>query len=130
MSRSFIGHGRIEWRAGDMLDPSLGDYAHVVAMDSLIHYERDDLVTALDQLGQRCSTSMLFTYVPHNLMLGAMYRAGKLFPRSDRSPRLVPLAEPDLHRALSRLTDWRIARSERISSGFYTSHAIELVRRS
>ena len=34
---SFLGHGRIAWRAGDMLDPALGEFAHVVAMDSLIH---------------------------------------------------------------------------------------------
>ena len=29
----------------------------------------------------------------------------------------------------SHLPDWRVARSERVSSGFYISHAIELVRR-
>ena len=127
---SFIGHGRIDWRAGDMLDPALGEFAHVVAMDSLIHYERDDLVLALERLGERCSSSILFTYVPHNLMLGAMYRAGKFFPRADRSPRLVPLAQTDLHAALAGLRDWQIGRSERISSGFYTSHAVELVRRA
>ena len=30
---SFIGHGRIEWRAGDMSDPELGSFDHIVLMD-------------------------------------------------------------------------------------------------
>jgi len=59
-----------------------------------------------------------------------MYQAGKLFPRSDRSPRLVPILEDRLRAQLeNHLPDWRVARSERVSSGFYISHAIELVRR-
>lgn len=127
---SFLGHGRIAWRAGDMLDPALGEFAHVVAMDSLIHYREADLVTALAELGERTSRSMLFTFVPRTPLLFAMYQAGKLFPRSDRSPRLVPILEDRLRAQLERhLPDWRVARSERVSSGFYISHAIELVRR-
>ncbi|MEL7690845.1 magnesium protoporphyrin IX methyltransferase [Citromicrobium bathyomarinum] len=127
---SFIGHGRIAWRSGDMLDPALGEFAHVVAMDSLIHYREADLVAALAQLGERTSHSMLFTFVPRTPLLFAMYQAGKLFPRSDRSPRLVPLGEDRLcARLAGDLPDWRVARSERVSSGFYISHAIELVRR-
>ncbi|GAB5348293.1 magnesium protoporphyrin IX methyltransferase [Alteriqipengyuania sp. 357] len=125
----FTGHGRIHWRAGDMLDPALGEFAHVVAMDSLIHYREEDLVAALARLGERTSHSILFTFVPRTPLLFAMYQTGKLFPRSDRSPRLVPIAEDRLRQSLAPLHDWRIARSQRISSGFYTSHAIELVRR-
>ncbi len=30
--------GTIDFRVGDMLDPALGRFDHVVAMDSLIHY--------------------------------------------------------------------------------------------
>ena len=127
---SFLGHGKIAWRSGDMLDPALGEFAHVVAMDSLIHYREADLVAALAQLGERTSQSMLFTFVPRTPLLFAMYQAGKLFPRSDRSPRLVPLGEEQLRARLARdLPEWRVARSERVSSGFYISHAIELVRR-
>ena len=125
---SFLGHGKIDWKTGDMLDPSFGEFSHVVAMDSLIHYTRDDLVASLEALGDRCSDSLLFTFVPHTPLLGAMYRAGKLFPRRDRSPSLVPIAEPDLRAQLASLDNWQIGRSERISSGFYTSHAVELVR--
>ena len=97
---SFLGHGRIAWRAGDMLDPALGEFAHVVAMDSLIHYREADLVTALAELGERTSRSMLFTFVPRTPLLFAMYQAGKLFPRSDRSPRLVPILEDRLRAQL------------------------------
>ena len=126
---SFLGYGKIAWRSGDMLDSALGEFAHVVAMDSLIHYREADLVAALAQLGERTSQSMLFTFVPRTPLLFAMYQAGKLFPRNDRSPRLVPLGEEQLRARLARdLPDWRVARSERVSSGFYISHAIELVR--
>lgn len=126
----FTGHGRIAWHAGDMLDPEFGAFAHVVAMDSLIHYAPEDLIDALAALASRTSHSILFTFVPRTPLLFAMYQAGKLFPRSDRSPMLVPIAEESLRaRLAAALPEWRIGRSERISSGFYTSHAIELVRR-
>ncbi|NCP19113.1 MAG: magnesium protoporphyrin IX methyltransferase [Erythrobacter sp.] len=126
---SFIGHGKIRWHAGDMLDPAFGSFSHVVAMDSLIHYREADLIAALAKLGERTSHSMLFTFVPRTPLLFAMYQTGKLFPRSDRSPSLVPIAEARLiSRIAGDLPGWCIARSKRISSGFYTSHALELVR--
>lgn len=126
---SFIGHGRIDWRAGDMLDPQLGEFSHIVAMDSLIHYPASDIVATLEELAQRCSHSILFTFAPHTRALGAMHKVGKLFPRSDRSPAIVPVAEEELRQRLASLSGWRIGRSERVASGFYTSQAIELVRR-
>ncbi|MFL5254100.1 MAG: magnesium protoporphyrin IX methyltransferase [Rhodopila sp.] len=33
-----LGDGHIDFHVGDMLDPTLGHFDHVVAMDSLIHY--------------------------------------------------------------------------------------------
>lgn len=126
---SFIGHGRIHWHAGDMLDPGLGEFAHIVAMDSLIHYPAEDIVATLARLSERCSGSMVFTFAPHTRALGAMHKVGKFFPRSDRSPAIVPVAEEDLRRRLGSLSGWRIGRTERISSGFYTSQAMELVKR-
>ena len=125
----FLGHGRIDWRVGDMLDPDLGRFHHVVAMDSLIHYAEDDLVATLAALGERCSGSILFTFAPHTRLLGAMHRVGKLFPRGQRSPAIVPIAESRLRRRLAALPGWRVGRSERVASGFYTSQAMELVRR-
>ena len=125
----FIGHGKVRWRAGDMLDPIWGDFEHVVAMDSLIHYSPEDLVDALAELGQRASHSILFTFAPHTKLLGAMHSVGKFFPKSDRSPAIVPVSETELRARLGSLKDWKIARTERVSSGFYTSQALELVRR-
>ncbi|MFM7378909.1 MAG: magnesium protoporphyrin IX methyltransferase [Erythrobacter sp.] len=125
---SFIGHGRIHWRSGDMLDPELGTFAHVVAMDSLIHYEPEDLVAALSALAQRTTGSILFTFAPRTTLLAAMHTVGKAFPKSDRSPAIVPVAEGELRERLARLQGWSIGRTQRISSGFYTSQALELVR--
>lgn len=124
----FTGHGRIRWQAGDMLDPAHGEFAHVVAMDSLIHYEPDDLVDALSRLAERTSRSIVFTFAPHTRMLGAMHKIGKAFPKSNRSPAIIPTPEDELRTRLERLDGWRIGRSARVSSGFYTSQALELVR--
>lgn len=125
----FIGHGKVRWRSGDMLDPTLGTFAHVVAMDSLIHYTPEDLVDAVEELGQRTTHSILFTFAPHTRLLGAMHSVGKVFPKSDRSPAIVPVSETELRARLGRLRDWKIGRTKRVSSGFYTSQALELVRR-
>ncbi len=126
---SFTGHGTIRWEAGDMLDPALGEFAHVVAMDSLIHYELENLVDALAQLAGRTTHSIVFTFAPYTRMLGTMHKVGKVFPKSDRSPAIVPIAECDLRDALTGLSGWEIGRTNRVSSGFYTSQAMELVRR-
>ena len=34
---------QVTFHAGDMLDPALGDFDHVVAMDSLIYYDAADI---------------------------------------------------------------------------------------
>ena len=125
----FIGHGRIDWMAGDMLDPALGIFAHTVAMDSLIHYSPSDLVDALAQISERTTHSIVFTFAPHTKLLGAMHTVGKVFPKGNRSPAIVPVAEDDLRARLGALTGWTIGRTRRVSSGFYTSQALELVRR-
>lgn len=127
---SYLGHGRIDWRVGDMLDPAHGRFDHVVAMDSLIHYRPEDIVSTLTGLAARCDKSIVFTVAPATPLLRAMHTAGLLFPRGDRAPAIVPVAETQLVRLLGEaLPDWDVMRSERISSGFYISNAIELVRR-
>lgn len=126
---SFIGHGRIRWTAGDMLDPDLGTFAHIVAMDSLIHYSPEDLVDAVEKLSERATHSILFTFAPHTRLLGAMHSIGKVFPKGDRSPGIVPVSEAELRAKLARLREWNIGRTKRVSSGFYTSQALELVKR-
>lgn len=118
----------IDWRVGDLLDPALGRFDHVVAMDSLIHYQSDDIVDVLAALGQRAS-NIAFTFAPRTPLLAAMHATGKLFPKKDRAPAIVPVAEWKLRRLLAqRLPSHGIAASERIVSGFYTSHAMLVSR--
>ena len=122
--------GQIDFRSGDMLDPALGHFDHVVGMDSIIHYEAADAVRVLAGLAQRTRRSMLFTYVPSNPALVAFRAVGRLFPRGDRAPSIVPVAEKALHRLVAAdayLGPWRPARTQRVASGFYTSQALELI---
>jgi magnesium-protoporphyrin O-methyltransferase len=97
-------------------------------MDSLIHYSPEDLVDALGQLAERTTRSILFTFTPRTPLLGAMVQAGKVFPKSDRSPAIVLVSEEDLRSRLAQLDGWAIGRTRRVSSGFYKSQALELVR--
>ena len=130
-SPPFTGAGSIDFRSGDMSDPALGTFDHVVGMDSVIHYEGIDAVRVLAGLAQRTRRSMLFTFVPSSPALELLRAVGKLFPRGDRSPAVVPIAEKLLHRRLAAeplLEPWQRARSQRISSGFYKSQALELVK--
>ena len=60
-----------------------------------------------------------------------MHAVGQFFPRSDRSPAIIPIAEKTLRARLqgaSRFEGWEVGRSERITKGFYTSQALELRR--
>lgn len=122
--------GQIDFLSGDMLDPALGHFDHVVGMDSIIHYEAADAVRVLAGLAQRTRRSLLFTYVPSNPALLAFRAVGRLFPRGDRAPSIVPVAEKTLHRLVAadaHLGAWRPARTQRVASGFYTSQALELI---
>lgn len=123
--------GRIHFTSGDMLDESLGHFDHVVAMDSLIHYDTPDIVAALERLSLRTRGSLLFTFAPRTPLLAAMHSVGRLFPRSDRSPALTPVAQPRLREGLCNsigVGGWREGRSQRVASGFYTSQAWEWQR--
>lgn len=127
----FDSGGRIDFRSGDMLDPALGAFDHVVGMDSLIHYEPADAVTVLAGLAARTRYSVVFTYAPSSPALQVFKAVGKLFPRGNRSPSIVPVAERHLYRLIDvhpQLADWDIRRTERVSGGFYTSQALEIVR--
>ena len=122
------GPGSIEFLAGDMLDPAMGHFDYVVAMDSLIHYDTDDIVKAIHGLTQRTRKAVIFTFAPRTPMLAAMHRIGRLFPRSDRSPSLEPVLQSDLLQGLSAIPElgtWQANRTQRISRGFYKSQAWE-----
>jgi magnesium-protoporphyrin O-methyltransferase len=128
-----LGHGSIDFRVGDMLDPALGRFDHVVAMDSIIHYEASDMVRTLAGLSAMTERSIIFTFAPLNVLLGGLYIAGKLFPRSDRSPRIVPVSPSSLTRNIGAepaLSGWATARTQRVSRSFYISQAFELVKKA
>jgi magnesium-protoporphyrin O-methyltransferase len=127
-----LGSGSIEFLVGDMLDPALGRFDHVVSMDSLIHYRAQDTVGALDGLVARTGRSIVFTFAPKTPLLAAMHSVGRLFPRGNRAPAIEPVSETTLRRlfaASPAALAWLPGRTERINSGFYTSQALELVRR-
>ena len=123
--------GRIDFRVGDMSDPALGEFDHVVAMDSLIHYPAADVVRVLAGFAARTRHSIVFTFAPRTPALAAMHAVGRLFPRKDRAPAIEPVAETALRAHLEnepQLRQWRIGRTQRIASGFYKSQALELVK--
>lgn len=123
--------GSIDFRVGDFLDPALGQFDHVVAMDSLIHYPTEDVVRTVTALADRTRTSLLFTFAPRTALLMLMHAVGRAFPRSDRAPMIEPVAEGALQqrlRAQRELALWTPARTHRIARGFYISQALELAR--
>jgi len=113
--------GSLAFSAGDMLDKRLGHFDHIVAMDSLIYYTADDIGKILDGIAPRLGGNMAFTVAPRTPLLMMMWRAGKLFPRSDRSPTMIP------HQSykIAAATRGKIREIERVSSGFYISQALE-----
>jgi magnesium-protoporphyrin O-methyltransferase len=124
-----LGAGTVEFVVGDMLNPALGRFDHVVAMDSLIHYRAPDAVRTLAALAAQTERSLLFTFAPRTPALALMHTVGRLFPRGDRAPAIEPVGEAAMRRLLERepgLRRWQVARAERITSGFYVSQAQEL----
>lgn len=120
----------IHWVAGDMLDPTLGTFDYVVAMDSLIHYPAPALLGALGALASRTRRGMVVTFAPRTPLLATMWVVGRFFPRADRAPRIEPIAEAAMRAGVASsraFAGWRAGRTTRIVNGFYTSQAFELV---
>ncbi|MEM1375192.1 MAG: magnesium protoporphyrin IX methyltransferase [Pseudomonadota bacterium] len=105
---------QVRFEAGDML-ADRGRFDAVIAMDSLIYYTRPDLLSALELLGDRAK-QVVFTVAPKTPFLTAFWYAGKLFPRSDRSPVMVP-------QDVSSLPARHV---KTVRSGFYTSACMEV----
>jgi magnesium-protoporphyrin O-methyltransferase len=127
-----IGVGSVEFVVGDMLDPTLGRFDHIVAMDSLIHYRPKDAVRVVAGLAHRSDKSLLLTFAPRTAALTVMHAVGRLFPRSDRAPAIEPVRERTIVRhiyAETELAAWRAHRTHRVARGFYISQALELVHR-
>ncbi|MEO0930930.1 MAG: magnesium protoporphyrin IX methyltransferase [Pseudomonadota bacterium] len=120
--------GRISWVAGDMLEATEGAFDHALAMDSLIYYSAPDIATLLARAAERVSGQFVFTLPPRTPALMAMWRVGRLFPRADRSPVMVPHTTAGIAKALRDVGhDGRLTEIERIKSGFYisTAHVFE-----
>lgn len=111
---------RVRFASGDMTADH-GRFDYVLAMDSLIYYDTADITRALQRLGQRTDHAVVFTVAPKTPFLMAFWTLGKLFPRADRSPIMVPHAFAALHHA----TDRRISKVDRVSRGFYISECLE-----
>ncbi len=125
--------GSIEFRVGDMLAETPDGVDYVVAMDSLIHYDEDDVVGVVGRFAKRTREAVLFTSAPWTPALGLMHLVGRLIPhRHHRAPAIEPIrTERLLYRLDEDLADdgWLTARTHRVHSGFYISQAVEVLRR-
>ncbi|GAC1340541.1 MAG: magnesium protoporphyrin IX methyltransferase [Acetobacteraceae bacterium] len=117
---------RITFRTGDMADPSLGRFDHIVGMDSLIHYRAPDMARTVAGLAARTDVSLLFTFAPRTPLLTVMHAAGRLFPRADRAPSIEPVS-PGRIRPLLTEAGLGLGRTERVGGGFYISQALEVL---
>ncbi|WP_300649495.1 magnesium protoporphyrin IX methyltransferase [Hydrogenophaga sp.] len=123
--------GSITYLSGDMLDDALGEFDHVVAMDSVIHYDTPDIANAIQRLAARTRGSVLFTIAPSSPLLSVAHAMGRFFPSSDRSPALTPVSQARLRALLLQGlggSGWTEGRTQRVSGGFYTSQAWEWTR--
>jgi magnesium-protoporphyrin O-methyltransferase len=128
---SQLNDGRIDFKVGDMSDTALGDFDHVVAMDSLIHYNCEDVMEVLAGFAGRTARSIIFTFAPRTPALTVMHAVGRIFPRADRAPAIEPVAEAQLRSRFfeePRFRGWALGRARLVTSGFYKSHALELRR--
>jgi magnesium-protoporphyrin O-methyltransferase len=112
---------KVTFASGDMTAAHHGAFDYVLAMDSLIYYGTKDIAAALDRLGARTNRAVVFTVAPKTAFLMTFWGMGKLFPRADRSPTMVPHAFPTLHKA----TGGRVTKIDRVSRGFYISECLE-----
>ena len=112
---------KVRFASGDMLSEAHGKFDYVMAMDSLIYYGTEDITQALHRLGSRTEQAVVFTVAPRTAFLMTFWSMGKLFPRADRSPTMVPHAYATLNRA----TGDRVTRIDRVSRGFYISECLE-----
>jgi magnesium-protoporphyrin O-methyltransferase len=109
-----------------MLADALGPFDHVMAMDSMIYYTAPDLGRALAHLCPRISGSIVFTVAPRTPFLMAFWSLGKLFPRADRSPIMIPHDPRRLSVEATRNgASGSISEIERVARGFYISTCLE-----
>jgi magnesium-protoporphyrin O-methyltransferase len=121
-------HLDVTFLSGDMLDPNLGEFDYVIAMDSIIHYPTKDMINIIEALSKMATKAMIFSFPPRTIPLAILWGLGKLFPRGDRSPAIEPQAPKKMRAALSKLGSVKLGRSHRVATSFYISEAQELTR--
>lgn len=124
-----LGKGSIDFEAGDMLSEDLGEFDHIVAMDSLIHYGAADLIIILERLSKRTRRTVHFTIAPSTPALSLMHAVGRWFPKGDRAPAIQPITASRLATLIDIRPDmesWHVAEKKRVKSGFYISEALSL----
>jgi magnesium-protoporphyrin O-methyltransferase len=118
----------VSFRSGDMLDPALGKFDFVVAMDSIIHYRANDMLNIISGLSAMATRGMVFSFPPRTLPLALLWGVGKLMPRGDKSPAIEPQPPARLRKALAKIDGFTLGRRHRVATGFYISEAQELIR--
>ena len=122
-------HRNIEYFAGDMKEQSFGNFDFIIAMDSLIHYSTEDVISSIADFSKRANNSVLFTVIPSTFALRTKLRLGKYFPKSERSPEVVPIGWGQLHRLEALGIAASLEKIKRIKSFFYVSEAWELANK-
>ena len=112
--------------AGDMNEPSFGYFDYIIAMDSLIHYNAEDMVKSLSKFSSRVNCSIIFTVVPKTPLLNLKLQVGKAFPKSDRSPVVEPVSKGNLINLCNSVGRNQVRKLSRVKSPFYISEAWEL----
>ena len=119
----------IEYFAGDMKEQSFGNFDYIIAMDSLIHYSPEDTLASIVEFSKRANNSVIFTVIPSTVFLRTKLRLGKCFPRSERSPEIVPIELANLHQLENIKTNAALKKIARIKRFFYVSEAWELAHK-
>jgi magnesium-protoporphyrin O-methyltransferase len=120
-------HLDVTFLSGDMLDPALGTFDYVVAMDSIIHYRTTDMINIISALSTMATKGMVFSFPPRTIPLAVLWGLGKLFPRGDKSPAIEPQPPKKLRKALAKLDGVNLGRSHRVATGFYIAEVQELL---
>ena len=119
----------IEYFTGDMKEQSFGNFDYIIAMDSLIHYSIEDVISSIADFSSRANNSVLFTVIPSTFALRTKLRLGKFFPKSERSPEVVPIEWGQLEQLEALKINASLTKIKRIKSFFYVSEAWELANR-
>ena len=119
----------IEYFSGDMKEASFGNFDYIIAMDSLIHYSTEDVISSLVDFSKRANISVLFTVIPSTFVLKTKLKLGKFFPKSERSPEVVPIEWGQLRKLEALEVNATLEKIKRIKSLFYVSEFWELAHR-